>query len=184
MWCKWPLSALNTALSDFSLIILLIIAKEVSNIGNASTNKGATIIITDLNEEKCLFGDDYYIEKYENNKWVKLKEKKENVVFPLIGYSVRSDNKLEKEINWEDIYGNLTKGKYRLVKTGSPKKNGEYLEDGYLYTEFTINDTNNLSLEEKLYQIVNPSEDYALLKYLYTNNNYISINFFYKHNVY
>ncbi len=141
------------------------------------TNKGATIIITDLNEEKCLFGDDYYIEKYENNKWVKLKEIVKNVISDLVGYKVGPDNTLKQEIKWEHIYGKLNKGKYRLVKTGSPKKNGEYLEDVYVYTEFTINDTNNLSLEEKLYQIVNPSEDYALLKYLYTNNNSFDNNY-------
>jgi len=44
LWCKCPLSALKTALIDFPFIILLIIANEVSNIGSASTNSGATII--------------------------------------------------------------------------------------------------------------------------------------------
>lgn len=141
------------------------------------TNKGATIIITDLNEEKCPFSDIYYIEKYENNKWVRLKEIAENVFSDLVEYKAGQNNTLEFEINWEPIYGKLNKGKYRLVKISSLIKNGEQLEDRYIYTEFTIEETSNLSLEEKLYKKVNPSEEYTLLKYLYTNNNSFDNNY-------
>lgn len=42
LWCKWPLSGLNTAFKDFPLIILLKIANIVSNIGKPSTINGAT----------------------------------------------------------------------------------------------------------------------------------------------
>ncbi len=140
------------------------------------TNKGATIIIKDLNEEKCLFGRAYHLEKYNDGKWEALKSKID-MIFTLEGLSVGENNELSFDLKWENYYGELNPGKYRIVKTGSPKKNGEYLEDRYVYTEFSIKDTNNLSLEEKLYQKVNPSEDYALLKYLYTNNNSFDNNY-------
>ena len=41
LWCKCPLSALNTAFIDLPFIILLIIAKIVSNIGSPNTIIGA-----------------------------------------------------------------------------------------------------------------------------------------------
>lgn len=41
LWCKCPLSGLNTAFNDLPLIILLKIANIVSNIGNPSTISGA-----------------------------------------------------------------------------------------------------------------------------------------------
>jgi len=41
LWCKCPLSALNTAFMDFPLISLLIMANMVSNIGSPRTIIGA-----------------------------------------------------------------------------------------------------------------------------------------------
>ena len=45
LWCKCPLSALNTPFIDFVFTILLTIAHKVSNIGSASTIIGAIITI-------------------------------------------------------------------------------------------------------------------------------------------
>ena len=43
LWCKCPLSALNTAFIDLPFIILLTIAINVSNIGSPNTINGNTI---------------------------------------------------------------------------------------------------------------------------------------------
>ncbi len=103
------------------------------------TKTGATIIITDLNKEKCMFGRPYHIENYTAGKWKALKPKKA-MNFTMEGLFVGNDNELKLDLDWEDSYGELKPGRYRIVKTGTLIENGVLKKDKYLYAEFTIND--------------------------------------------
>ena len=97
------------------------------------TKDGATIIITDNSGKNYTYGDEYRIDKYENNKW---KEAtivvKGNYGFNSIGYHIDKNNKLELDINWKWLYGSLDKGKYRIVKSVALSK------DKYFSCEFII----------------------------------------------
>jgi len=109
------------------------------------TNKGATIIITDTSGKENVYGEEYKLEKKENEIWKELEVIVEgNYAWNLIGYSVGEDNKLELEINWEWLYGSLPKGEYRIVKY-IQEKNQKY----YFTVEFKIEDK----------QIEKPSEE-------------------------
>lgn len=110
--------------------------------GGTLTRTGATIIITDLNENSNTYGSEYQIDKKENGSW-----EKADIIFEgnygwnSIGYTVDENNQLEMDINWKDLYGTLENGEYRIVKNVFL----ENIENGtienskkYFSVEFTI----------------------------------------------
>ena len=57
-----------------------ILDNATMTIQDGTLNKtGATIIITDLNKEKCMFGRFYHLEKYIDGKWKTLKLKNDMI---------------------------------------------------------------------------------------------------------
>lgn len=98
------------------------------------TNISATVLITDYSNRDNIYGKCYYIEKKENNKWVKL-EIEHEVVCNLIGYKVNESHPLEFDINWEYLYGKLDSGTYRIVTSTS--ESGE-AKDHLITAEFTL----------------------------------------------
>ena len=82
---------------------------------NTLTKSGATIIITDNNEIKYTYEEYYKLEKRIDHIWYELKSKGD-AVFNEMGYLVDDNNELEMNIDWSKTYGNLTSGKYRIVK--------------------------------------------------------------------
>ena len=92
------------------------------------TNTSATIIIKDTTNKNYSYDDEFYIEKKTDNKWKKLKCN--NCWFNLPVYRVNENKILELSCNWELMYGELEKGKYKLVKKVDSKE---------ISIEFTIN---------------------------------------------
>lgn len=82
---------------------------------NTLTNSGATIIITDNNEIKYTYEEYYKLEKRIDHVWYELKPSGD-VIFNEMGYLVDDNNELEMDIDWSKTYGNLTSGKYRIIK--------------------------------------------------------------------
>lgn len=119
------------------------INKELNEVDNVSmiikegtlTKVGATVIITDLNEEKYEYGEPFRIDVKESNIWKKL-EITGNGAFVLPAYMVDESNQLELNQNWTNIYGELKKGIYRLVKDICVNDN--CAEKKYFSVEFTI----------------------------------------------
>ncbi len=100
---------------------------EVKN--ETVSKTGATFILTDKNPTPFSYGEWYMIEKRENNKWNILSCIVEGKIWPAIARIVGEDGKLEYKINWEKLYGELEKGKYRLVKE---------VANQYIYAEFNV----------------------------------------------
>ena len=96
------------------------------------TPTGAKVIIHDTNEEKYVYGEEFFLEKKEEGVWKRLNPIVDNYGFNEIGYLVGDSNKLGMVQDWTDIYGALGKGEYRLVKN--------VFDDGYKYfsVEFVI----------------------------------------------
>lgn len=88
---------------------------------------GATIIITDLSGNQNYYGEWYQIDIKVNNKWKKLISN--DTWYNLMALTVGEDNIIEFEINWENTYGKLEKGKYRLIKE---------INNDYIGVEFEI----------------------------------------------
>ena len=113
---------------------LILVTMEIKN--NTLTNTGATVVITDLSNRKNIYGTPYRIDKFEDNRWKKLKLiTSDPVVWTTIVYYVDENKKLEFDINWERLYGKLKKGKYRIVKETSTQGEGT---EHYITAEFVI----------------------------------------------
>ena len=82
---------------------------------NTLTKGGATIIITDNNKVKYTYLKYYKLEKRIDHIWYELKPSGD-VLFDEMGYLVDDNNELEMNIDWSKTYGNLTSGKYRIIK--------------------------------------------------------------------
>ena len=96
------------------------------------TETKAVVIIEDLNKNKYVYGEEFFLEKKENDNWIRLTPNNYDYGFNEIGYVINEDNKLELIQDWSKIYGVLGKGKYRLVKN--------VFDNGYKYffVEFDI----------------------------------------------
>lgn len=100
------------------------------------TNTGATVIIKDDDIENT-YGEWYRIDRKVFDKWYTLESHIKDWI--LIGYHASYDHQLELEISWENNYGKLSKGKYRLVKeAGTKERKNNKKEKKYICVEFEI----------------------------------------------
>lgn len=106
------------------------------------TTKSAIVIVKDYTKNKYLYGDYFRLDKKENGNWQEVENKCDNCFFNSIGYLPDINGYLQFEINWEKMYGQLEKGKYRIVKTALIN-NEECAEEKcntyYFSVEFDIN---------------------------------------------
>lgn len=93
------------------------------------TKTSATIIITNNSDQIYTFGEEYVLEKKVLGKWKTMKLLSKDVWWDLVNYQVGVQDELEKEVNWESLYGELKNGTYRLVKEIDEKR---------IAVEFTI----------------------------------------------
>ncbi len=96
------------------------------------TRVSVTIVIEDKNEETYGYGEWFRIDKKEDGEWKELELIDEDYTFTSIAYIPGEDGISEINENWEDLYGELEDGEYRLVK----ELYGN--EISYIYVEFTI----------------------------------------------
>lgn len=101
------------------------------------TRSGATIIIYDNNTEHFRYHEKFRIEKYTENGWELLPFLYPDIGFNEIGTSPAKESPIEMQQNWERYFGELSNGKYRLVKSVADidSYNGK---QQYFYVEFTI----------------------------------------------
>ena len=106
---------------------------------NATPN-GASIIMSQEGgylPNRLFYGNGYHLEKYENNQWVSMEPLTE-LIWTTLAYSVPLDDSVKWNINWENTYGTLENGRYRLGKGISEQSapgNVEYVE---FFAEFEI----------------------------------------------
>ena len=79
------------------------------------SDKGVIVIITDYREGKYCWDENYNIEKKENNNWQVVEPIKPVIVNALAHY-VDENKQFRQAINWENYYGKLSKGVYRITK--------------------------------------------------------------------
>lgn len=106
---------------------------------NTLSSSSATFKLTNNTNKEYWYGPDYIIEQKQDGYF------KEIVLdYPLtwndIAYTLKANDEVELHINWEDDYGQLPKGQYRLVKKIF-KEEDIPIDDSklvYLYAEFDI----------------------------------------------
>ena len=80
------------------------------------TPTGATVTITDANEEPYLYGEWYKIQRMTNDGWQDLPTVIDNYGFHLMGYLPDKNGEVKFAIHWEWLYGTLPPGTYRIFK--------------------------------------------------------------------
>ena len=99
------------------------------------TNKSATLVLTNNSDKNFQYGNPYEIEIKKDGEWHKINVEL-NFTMPVFQLSARENKEIE--INWENGYGKLAKGTYRIIKG----IDYEYEEGKYkpfnIAVEFTI----------------------------------------------
>lgn len=79
------------------------------------TNKGATVIITDLSGNENTYNNEFRLDRKKNGRWHKMVKEDPVIVIP--GATGKDENnKVEIELNFEAYYGIIEDGHYRIVK--------------------------------------------------------------------
>lgn len=111
---------------------------RISDINNITLNieeikrTSAIIKIKDTNGQGNVYGEWYAIEKEIDDSWYQLDTIRDDYFFNDIGYLPNQNSEVEFIINWEQLYGSLEDGNYRMLK----QVNNEYIA-----VQFTIKST-------------------------------------------
>lgn len=99
------------------------------------TNKSATLVLTNNSDKNFQYGNPYEIEIKKDGEWHKINVE---LYFDMPAFPLPSKESKEIELDWENGYGKLAKGTYRIIKG----INYEYEEGKYetfnVAVEFTI----------------------------------------------
>ena len=99
------------------------------------TNKSATLVLTNNSDKNFQYGNPYEIEIKKDGEWHKINIE---LNFDMPAFPLSSKESKEIELDWENGYGKLAKGTYRIIKG----INYEYEEGKYetfnVAIEFTI----------------------------------------------
>lgn len=103
------------------------------------SNKGATFIIKNNSDKVYNYGQEYEIETKKDNKWCKI-EIDGTLTWNSIAYILKEKGSSEINIDFSYGYGELSKGKYRLIKKVFKEEDVPINESKYkyLYAEFEI----------------------------------------------
>ena len=160
---------------------------------NTITKTGATFILKNNTNDEYWYGQEYYIERKEENVWVKIATD-----YPLtwnaIAYTLKANEEKEINIDWSISYGELSDGKYRLVKYTFREKDRPIDESKklYLYAEFTIATHSNIvagtgnTIQVKKTKLQNTNKFNEYLKkdgitiYFASNIEEVYLNLFYR----
>lgn len=83
---------------------------------NDLTKTSMKLIIHDTSPNRIVYGSDFYLEKFDNGEWTKVRETGKNYAFNDMAYYVDEHGILEMKQDWTYMYGELSKGRYRIVK--------------------------------------------------------------------
>ena len=77
------------------------------------TNKSATLVLTNNSDKNFQYGNTYEIEIKKDGEWHKINVE---LNFDMPAFPLSSKESKEIELNWENGYGKLAKGTYRIIK--------------------------------------------------------------------
>lgn len=84
-------------------------------IGDTISRDSASILITDNNEDKYGWGEEFGVQEKVNGEWKDLDYISDNLSWIDIAYEL-NDNELTQKLNIKEYYGELSNGIYRIVK--------------------------------------------------------------------
>ena len=101
------------------------------------TNTGIKITLVNKTENEYEYGSGFTIEYFKNNNWYLVTPKKETD-YNMMSYSLEPNAEKVFEYNWKEIYGELPKGKYRVIKELDLRKENNSFDKIIVAAEFII----------------------------------------------
>ncbi|GGA67939.1 immunoglobulin-like domain-containing protein [Ornithinibacillus halotolerans] len=103
------------------------------------TSTGLIVILENTTDKRCVYGEDFSLEKKVDGKWYKVPDVVDgNYGFNDIGFELYKDEVQEWPVDWEWLYGSLEKGEFRIVKDIiDSREPGDY-DQYFLTAEFVI----------------------------------------------
>ena len=99
------------------------------------TNKSATLVLTNNSDKNFQYGNPYEIEIKKDGEWHKINVE---LNFDMPAFQLPAKESKEIELNWENGYGKLATGTYRIIKGIDYKyEEGKY-KSFNIAVEFTI----------------------------------------------
>lgn len=107
------------------------ISVEIVGLYNYNDMKTLVVSWNNNTQHNVTYGEMYFIERFENGKWVDCSTK-ENI-FTLLGYSLNTNEKVDKEYRITDMYDISNPGTYRFrsncyLDTGNQKECSVWVE--------------------------------------------------------
>ena len=99
------------------------------------TNKSATIVLTNNSEKNFQYGNPYEIEIKKDGEWHKINIE---LYFDMPAFQLSAKESKEIELDWENGYGKLAKGTYRIIKEIDYEYEKQKYETFNVAVEFTI----------------------------------------------
>ena len=98
-------------------------------------NTGVTLILENDSDMDIEYGDSYEMEIEKDSRWHKINVE---LNFNLPAYILKSKTSKEIELKWENAYGKLASGNYRILKSIDIEMEGGTFDTFYVAAEFTI----------------------------------------------
>ena len=102
---------------------------------NTLTETGATLILKNDSDVDVEYGNPYEMEIKKDGEWHKINVE---LNFTLPAFILKSKETKELELNWENGYGKLASGDYRIIKSIDVEKSDGTFDTFYVSAEFTI----------------------------------------------
>lgn len=99
--------------------------------------KDDAIFLKNNSDKDYSYSNEYWLEKLQDEKWYVLKPVKD-VGFYAEVLDLKAGEEKRLEINWQDIYGELSVGTYRIVKTISYQNEDGKKESFEVAAEFSV----------------------------------------------
>ena len=99
------------------------------------TNKSATLVLTNHSDKNFQYGNPYEIEIKKDGEWHKINAE---LNFDMPAFPLSSKESKEIELDWENEYGKLTEGTYRIIKEIDYEYEEEKYENFNIAVEFNI----------------------------------------------
>lgn len=98
-------------------------------------NTGATFILKNDSDMDVQYGDSYEIEIEKDSRWHKINVE---LNFNSPAYTLKTKTSEEIELKWENEYGKLAPGNYRILKSIDTEMEDGTFNTFYVAAEFTI----------------------------------------------
>ena len=99
------------------------------------TNKSATLVLTNYSDKNFQYGSPYEIEIKKDGEWHKINVE---LYFNMPVFQLSAKESKEIELDWENGYGKLTEGTYRIIKEIDYEYEKEKYETFNVAVEFNI----------------------------------------------